>query len=1426
MPQNTVQAIVRTSDGYLWIGTQEGLVRFDGLRFTVYDKSNTKEIRNNTVQALTVTRDGSLWVGTGGGGLYRMKEYEFIAYDSRAGLSNDFVYALYEDREGNLWIGTDGGIDVFRDGKFTHYTSQQGLSNEFVRCILQDSKGRIWAGTFGGGLNLWAQGKFSAMTTRDGLPNDFVRAIMEDREGDLWIGTAGGGMSRWKENGITTFTTKEGLANDFVRAIVEDRDGNIWIGTDGGGLSRLHNGKFSNFSSSQGLVGNRVVSLYEDSERNFWIGTYDGLNRLRDGTIVAYSKAEGLSHDMARCVFQDHRGNIWIGTDEGLNLWKEGRFIQYTRKDGLSHDSVYSINEDRSGALWVGTYGGGLNRFENGKFTVYTTKDGLSNDDIRSIQPDVEGNLWIGTNGAGLNRFRDGIFVTLGTREGLLNDFVRPLLISHDGSLWIGSNGGLNRYKNGLFQSFTTREGLSNNAIRAIYEDKDETLWIGTYSGGLNRIRAGKVTAYTVKEGLFDDVISEILEDAKGNLWMSCNKGIFRMSKKDLNEFADGKISSISFVSYGKKDGMKSSECNGSSYPSGWKTSDGKLWFPTTKGVVVIDPENLSIREQPPAVRIEAAIADGEAINLHNLSELLPGKAQFEFQYTGINFSAPERVQFKYKLEGFDKDWVSAENRRTAFYTNIPPGKYTFRVTARNQDGAWSDAGAAVSFLLKPRFYQTYWFYSLCALGVLLAGAGAHRIRVKQLQAREKELVTLVENRTRDLVLEKDRTEKALLETEDARREAERQKEEAEKQKERAEKSAAIIEMQSQKLIETDRIKSRFFSNISHEFRTPLTLTIGPMENLLQGHHGPLSVEQIKQLELMLTNSRRLLRLINQLLDISKLEAGKMDLQARKGNIVRLVKQVALLFSSFAEKKNIQLQVNAPKEEMELYFDADKMEKILYNLLSNAFKFTARKGKVWVTVSETEAGTAEIRVKDTGIGIPPEHLPYVFERFRQSGHSQEQEGTGIGLSLVKDLIALHGGSIHVTSEIGFGTEFVTSFPLGTQHLGAGTVLEDAGDWHGSADRANMELAGLANAEPARGADLGNTPGANGRETILVVEDNPDVREYIQSILKDFCVIEAKDGEEGLNMARERMPSLVISDVMMPGMSGYELCQHLKQDELAKRIPIILLTAKASEEMKVEGLESGADDYMAKPFNARELQARVKNLIQLRRRQESVEELGVMRERLRPYVPSHLLQKLMNPQEPLQLSAERKTLTLVHSNLEGFAEICGRVEPDCAAEILNDYLTKMTSILEKHGGMTCRFHGDQLISLFGGDDTFDPSSEAANAVSAALAMQEQNRKLSDKWRAEGVAHNMALRIGIVRDDLILGSFGTSSYREYAPLGSAVGLARILGGAAIPGKIAVSFPVYSLTQGRFSYDAPEDRQIAGWPAPIRFAELSPG
>jgi signal transduction histidine kinase/sugar lactone lactonase YvrE len=674
-----------------------------------------------------------LWIGTKGNGLLKFKDGAFTLWTTQAGLPDNFVRALYEAKDGSLWLGTEGGLTQFKDGRFKTYTTRDGLSHNTVWSITADHDGALWVGTVHG-LNQLANGSFRVYDkSRSELPRDFVRPVHQDRRGNVWIGMVGGGLARLSNGRLTTFTTKDGLADNNVWSIAEDRDGNLWVATLGGGVSRLREGRFESLITRHGLPSNRVLAVCEDREGSLWLGTGDGLVQLRDGNLLTYTTQQGLSHDTVKAVYAARDGSVMIGTfGGGLNRWHNG---VVSSAPGQSNELVLAIAEDQRGGLWVGTENGGLKHFHNGCWRVYTMGDSLPDNSVKAILADRDGSFWFGT-GAGLSHFADGRFRNFTRRDGLVHASIRALHQDRAGRLWIGTEGGVQRLDGNQFTTYTTNDGLAANYTLTFYEDTDGVLWIGASDGGLTRYHDGQFKSITRRDGLFDDNLSVILEDAQNNLWFGCDRGIFKVSKQELNDFARGAIRRVNTQAFTSEDGMTTSQMSSGSQPAGCRTRDGRLWFASVRGAVVIDPQRLATNTLAPPVFIEQVIANGQPVAATNHIEIAPGDGDLEIYYTALSFAAPDKVHFKYQLTGYDHEWVEAGARREAFYTNLPPGAYQFKVIASNNDGRWNETGVTLALKLAPQFYQTGWFYLFCAAAVAMAGLGVHRLKVRQVRAR------------------------------------------------------------------------------------------------------------------------------------------------------------------------------------------------------------------------------------------------------------------------------------------------------------------------------------------------------------------------------------------------------------------------------------------------------------------------------------------------------------------------------------------------------------------------------------------------------------------------------------------------------------------------------------------------------------------
>jgi len=742
LPQNSVKMIHQSQDGYLWFGTRFGIVRFDAVSFHVFNRVNTEALPYDNCLGIAEEENGLLWFALPNGAV-SYQHGEFTHHKLCGGMDDDKVSAICASAGGGIWLATAGGLLRYQNRTVTRYTYLDGLRTNSLSAVLEDADRTLW---IGGAEGLQRRdpvsGRFSDAWAPDNTPDKLVRCIFKDHAGNLWIGTKAAGVHRWKHGRWTGFTDRDGLTDIRVEFITEDHDGTIWAGTGKGELLRFRDGRFAPFGRNEGLSADTVLCAQEDREGNLWVGTdFGGLKRMQPRRILAYSTREGLTNCNVWSICESRQGGLWVGTDGGFSRFKDGRFNNYSLGKNVAKPIVRSIFEDRSGTVWIGTTDDGLRRLRDGKLTSFSTADGLTYPQIKAIYEDREGALWIGTM-RGLNRLKDGVLTTYTVKDGLSSGEVRAIYQDRSGVHWIGTyGGGLNRLENGRFRVFTMSEGLSDNFAWCIREDKEGALWIGT-ENGLNRLKNGCLTSITTRQGLFDNVINDLLEDRQGNMWIGCNRGIYRVSKADLDAVADGTKAAVEYVSYGISDGMLSSETNGEIQPAACKTSDGRLWFPTTDGVVMIDPDKITLNDLAPPVVIEEVLMDQLPLKVNEPARLEPGRGNvLEVHYTANSLVAPEKVRFKYCLVGWKDKWVEADTRRVAYYTNLRPGHYTFRVTGSNNHGIWSDRGASFTFYLKPHFYQTWPFYLLCGLCVILLGYGLHRIRlsvVREIERLEK----------------------------------------------------------------------------------------------------------------------------------------------------------------------------------------------------------------------------------------------------------------------------------------------------------------------------------------------------------------------------------------------------------------------------------------------------------------------------------------------------------------------------------------------------------------------------------------------------------------------------------------------------------------------------------------------------------------
>lgn len=1203
-----VISVAQDHQGFLWIGTQEGLHRYDGFDLMTYQHNDTipGSLSNNTIEELYVDKNGTLWVGTWNGlNRYDWESNSFHTYypnrEDSSSISDVNIQEIMEDAAGQLWVGTGAGgvcrYDPERDA-FVSYqhdaNNPSGLSSNVTPVLYVDRAGTLWVGggspwdhlSNHGGLNRYDPERdvFISYTVHSNLPNGLlsnkISALFEDAAGNFWVATWGGGLQLFDRTAEKFYTpssaeadkwplwsywhTEKGLPGT-IKTIHESRSGLLWIGYFSGGLdwydpNTVEVPNYSSESSPEsGLLGDIVWKIFEDRQGILWLCTWKGLNKInpksRPFEIIGASAGgrPGLKDAHVEGILLDSENQLWMGSWAGLEWYDPatGRFQLFKPGRGSKQsdisEMILSLFEDSQKNLWLGTVSNGLTQFDKStkKFTYVTIAEPYEDWEIvvTSLVEDEQGTIWVGSS-YGVFKLEKGqtelipVFDFENYPEHKLSIYV--LKADQKGRIWIGSSGGLDVYDPANGSTTSILEGYTVSEV--LVEDA-QTVWVGTESGELLKydVVSQAFTSFSPENGLPGEMIRALIIDDENRLWMSTNQGIAWLDKENnlIRPFSD-------------QPGPYSKEAYPASVAKG---RNGNLLFGTSNGVFVFDPKSIQV-DRTPAIPFVTGLkifdedqvlplADSESPYQAEI-KLPHDQNDLTFAYTGLHFVRPAANTFRYLLENYEDKWREVGKQRVAIYPNVPPGKYVFRVQSANPDGIWSTEEASIQVIIHPPWWRTtiaFFIYGLLAiLGFILLD----RFQKNRLLSQEREKASM---------------QKAQL-------------------------RAEVAETQARQLRELDEAKARLYTNITHEFRTPLTVIQGMADNI-RGHQHERSLIQ--------RNSKNLLQLINQLLDLSKLEANAMQLDLMQGDIIAYLQYLTESFYSMAQEKEIRLLFYPELPELLMDYDEKHVQQIVYNLLSNALKFTTRTGKVVLHASQiSKAGQKpflQLKVQDSGIGIPEDQLPKIFDRFYQADGSSTRKrgGTGIGLALTKKLVDLMGGTITVESAIGKGTMFTILLPITNQ----ATLIEKE-----TILRKPKEV--LPNTSTERAKLPGLLPEKD-KPVLLLIEDNADIVVYITDLLEqDYAILHAQDGKEGIDMALDAIPDIIISDVMMPEVDGYEVCHTLKNDERSSHIPIILLTAKSTQEDKVKGLEVGADAYLVKPFHKEELFVRLEKLVALRK----------------------------------------------------------------------------------------------------------------------------------------------------------------------------------------------------------------------------------
>ncbi len=1161
LPFDNVLCVTQDHAGYLWLGTKEGLVRFDGVRAQTFDGRATPALGGyGLFSVLEDARspDRLILANTNGIHYFAHGEAQATLPNAPAG-----QILLQDPLDGTFWVKTTRGLfHVAADGTAAGpLENASGWPVEAVHTICRDQGGKLWVGTERGLYRQQSHGQAQWFDQLPVLAGKSVDSLLAARHGGLWIGSRDAGIGSLGDDGVLRPLLAS--TGSPVDAMLEDQAGTLWAGTLGRGLCRITAGaapKAEVYTTEAGLISNEVTSLCEDSEGNLWIATPKGLQVLHDALFVNDGRPEGMSGEEVHTVFVDERASLWVGHEQGLSTvdLASGAVRNYPlaaadRRPG--NDPVLCIGPGAGKESLLAGTRAGLLTWRHGSLRPFPVREDLDRSVVSALCPDAAGNHWIGTDN-GLFQIRGNqVLAHVTTATGLVNSHVGALYLDAAGVLWIGTDGGLNRMDaDGQIVEVTrsqTRESLGT--VFALYagpKDADGFL-IGTQAG-LYRLRdAGgepRLTRYAAQDGSLDRAITGILGDDQGNLWLSSSNGILRVAKADVEQ-SDRSGSALSCQVYGTADGLRSRASAGGSQPVSCRDPRGRLWFATSRGVASVEPFRQSMLRRPPPVQIEELLADGRTENIADNKdrmtpvELAAGTRKLGFRYTALSLAAPEACRFRYRLDGFDAGWNEAGAERVAYYTNLPPGHYIFRVQATNTEGVWTRVDAGLAFTLRPFFYQTKWFWGLVAagsLGLIWGTVYGWRQRWKRRLARTE--ADLLERTRHQAVLHQ-----AKEEAESARANAEQAKEQAEVARANAEQA--------------NLAKSEFLSRVSHELRTPLNAILG-FGQLLE--LSDLSKEDHASVGHLLKGGRHLLGLIDEVLDLARAESGDLNLVCSKVNIRHLARECVQLVMRLAQPRRITCQVQMSSGLTAIWSDEQRLRQVLINLLSNAIKYNREGGSVVLSGELIAPDKLRIKISDTGKGISPEGLTKLFVPFERLDQAYgEVQGTGLGLVISRRLIEAMGGTLGVESQPGLGSTFWIELPVSDHAFPA-------------SEEARSPVAPAVAAAPTQQ-----------QVRLLCIDDSVSNLKLVESLVNrqrpHWQFSSAQDGQSGLEQAERLLPDLILLDLQLPGITGESVLTALRRNPMTSHIPVVMISADATAQSRERLLACGADGYITKPF---------------------------------------------------------------------------------------------------------------------------------------------------------------------------------------------------------------------------------------------------